>query len=59
VGQAETFKLTLEICSALMYNDACPSAGVMELADVRDSKSTSSVHLPACATPDKYLVFEN
>jgi hypothetical protein len=34
-------------------------AGVMELADVLDSKSCSPVHPPECASPDKYGVLEN
>ena len=52
-------KITLAIRRRFGYNSRVSSAGVMELVDVVDSKSTSPLHTALAETLDFAKLFEN
>jgi len=47
------------MCARLLYNQTAEFAGVMELVDVLDSKSTSPFHTALAETLDFAKLFEN
>jgi hypothetical protein len=52
-------RFVLEMCTRLLYNQTTAFAGVMELVDVLDSKSTSPFHTALAETLDFAKLFEN
>ena len=52
-------KITLAILRRFGYNSKVSSAGVMELVDVVDSKSTSPLHTALAETLDFARLFQN
>ena len=52
-------KIALAIRRRFGYNSKVSSAGVMELVDVVDSKSTSPLHTTLAETLDFTRLFEN
>lgn len=52
-------RFVLEICTRLLYNQTAEFAGVMELVDVLDSKSTSPFHTALAETLVFARLFQN
>jgi len=52
-------RFALEMCARLLYNQTAEFAGVMELVDVLDSKSTSPFHTALAETLVFARLFQN